>query len=65
VTLTVRGPQNLLAQFKPEDLTAFVRLKDDVVPDATQMLPVEVLAPPWLAVDPAQVSVTLSGLTKP
>jgi hypothetical protein len=65
VTLTVRGPQNLLAQLKPEDLTAFVRLKDDVVPDATQMLPVEVLAPPWLAVDPAQVSVTLSGLTKP
>ncbi len=65
VTLTVRGPQNLLAQLKPEDLTAFVRLKDDAVPEATHELPIEVLAPPWLAVDPAQVNVVLRPLTKP
>jgi len=65
VTLTLRGPENLLAQLKPEDLTAFVRLKDDLAPDASQDLPVEVLAPPWLAVDSAQVKVAISSLAKP
>lgn len=65
VTLTVRGPENLLAQLKSEDLTAFVRLHDDLAPEATHDLPVEILAPPWLVVDPAQVKVTLSGLNKP
>lgn len=65
VSLTVRGPENLLAQLKPEDLTAFVRIKDDLAPDTSHDLPVEVLAPPWLAVDPAQVRVAISGLTKP
>ena len=65
VALTVRGPENLLAQLKPEDLTAFVRVKDDLAPDTTHDLPVEVLAPPWLAVDPAQVKVAISGLNKP
>ncbi len=65
VALTVRGPENLLKSLKPESLTAFVRLADDIAPEASTELPVEVLAPPWLVVEPARVRVTTAPLAKP
>lgn len=65
VALTVRGPENLLAQLKPEEITAYVRLADDLSPDVPHDLPVEVLAPPWLAVDPARVKVAVTPVAKP
>ncbi len=65
VSLTVRGPENLLQLLKPDDLTAFVRLADDITPEITHELAVEILAPPWLAVDPARVKISVVPLTKP
>lgn len=63
--LTVRGPENLLKDLKPESLTVFVRLADDLTPDANHDLPVEFLSPSWLVIDPVQVRVLLTPVTKP
>lgn len=66
VALTVRGPENRLAALNVEELTAYVRLPDDIAPDqAGHDLPVEVLAPAWLVVEPATVRVTAAPLAKP
>ena len=66
VALTVRGPENQLAALTSEAITAFVRLPDDVAPDAAAHdLPVEVLAPGWLVVEPTTVRVAISPLAKP
>ena len=64
-TLTVRGPENLLKDLTPEALTAFVRLPDDLGPDTSQDLPVEILAPSWLVVQPVRVRVAAIPLKKP
>lgn len=62
-TLVLRGPENQLAALKPDqDLTAYVRLRDDLAPGQAHELPVGVLAPPWLAVEPATARVTLAPL---
>ncbi len=63
--LTVRGPENLLKDLKPESLTAFVRLADDLTPEANHDLPLEFLSPSWLAIDPVQVRVLLTPAAKP
>lgn len=61
--LVLRGPENQLAALKPDqDLTAYVRLRDDLAPGQPHELPVGVLAPPWLAVEPATARVTLVPL---
>ena len=66
VALTVRGPENRLAALTIEELTAYVRLPDDIAPDQTgHDLPVEVLAPAWLVVEPVSVHVTAAPLAKP
>jgi hypothetical protein len=63
LALTLRGPENLLTALRPEaDLVAYVRLRDDLVPGEPHELPVGVLAPPWMAVEPALVRVTLNPL---
>jgi hypothetical protein len=63
--LVVRGPENLLRNFKPEGLTAYVRLPDDLSSDSVHELPIDVLAPPWLVVEPARVRVSVSPVVKP
>jgi hypothetical protein len=66
VALTVRGPENQLAALTSEAMTAFVRLPDDIAPDAAaRELPVEVLAPGWLIVEPATVRIAISPWSKP
>jgi len=63
LALTIRGPENLLAALKPElDLIAYVRLREDLKPGEATELPVGVLVPPWMAVEPATVRVTLNPL---
>lgn len=63
--LTIHGPENLLKDLKPEALTVFVRLADDLTPETSHELPVEFLAPPGLMIDPAQVRVLLVPVAKP
>lgn len=63
--LTVRGPENLLRDFKPEALTAFVRLDVDLTPEVAHDLPLEFLSPSWLDIDPVQVRVLLTPIAKP
>ncbi len=65
VALTVRGPENLLNSLKAEALTAFIRLPDDIGPESARELPIEILAPPWLVVDPAAVRITVVPPAKP
>ena len=63
VSLALRGPENLLAALKPEsDLCVYVRLRDDLAPGMRHELPLAVVAPAWLAVDPGSVGVTLTAL---
>jgi len=67
VALTVRGPKNLLADLRPEDLTAYVNLRRALEPNVAHELPVQILAPAWLTCDPATVRCTLTlapALTK-
>lgn len=65
VQLVLRGPENLLRNFKAESITAFVRVPDDLPPDSNRELLVEVLAPSWLVVEPARVRVNITPLVKP
>ena len=63
LSLTLRGPENLLTALRPEtDLVAYVRLRDDLSTGEAHELPVMVVAPPWMAVEPALVRVTLNPL---
>lgn len=60
VVVTVRGPSNLLAALKPEDLIAYVNLRRPLELNQAKEIPVELVAPPWLTAEPAAVRVTLS-----
>lgn len=61
VTLTLRGPDNLLAALNPDtDLTAFIGLRRLPNQDQPVDLPVQMLAPAWLTWDPASVRVALT-----
>lgn len=58
VTLTLRGPENLLAALKPEDdLIAYVNLRRVFGPEALSEVPVQLIAPSWLSWDPVTVQV--------
>ncbi len=57
VNLTVRGPENLIRALHPEDLTVFVQIKADQLPNTTREIPVQVLAPEGVEFDRPQVRV--------
>ncbi len=60
VTLTVRGPENLLKKLQPEtDITAYIDLRH-ALEAGTHEVPVSLLAPAWLTFDPTTVRATVS-----
>ncbi len=61
VTVTVRGPRNLLRDLRPErDLTAALLVPDDLPPNALHELPVRLIGPVWLESDPVKATLALS-----
>lgn len=64
ITLTVRGPRNLLRDLRPErEMTATVVIPDDQPVNGMQVLPVQVLGPAWLEHEPTKASLALSRST--
>jgi hypothetical protein len=60
VSLTVRGPENLLRELKPEnDITAYVDLRR-LQPGDPVEVPLALLAPSWLSFDAQSVRVTIT-----
>ena len=61
ITVTVRGPRNLLRDLRPErDLTAALLVPEDLAPNALHELPVRLIGPAWLESDPVKATLALS-----
>lgn len=60
VSVTVRGPENLLKALKPEsDLTAYVDVHEGFAAGAAREVPVRILGPGWLITEPLSVRVAI------